>query len=830
MSDPVVLSQALELTGPRNIARAWWNAGCSVVPIQPNGTKKPTRDWKELQLRRLSEIEVERYWGHNSLLGVAIVCGKISGNLEMTELEALGAGDNDLFRIEQECDLLGVGDVWRSFHDIGYVEWTPSGGLHIIYRIEDHEVPSNYRIAASEGGAVLSETRGEGGYVIVAPTSGLCHSSGEPWTTVTGQHGEIPYITWEQREALHLAIKTAINRAPEPEPPVKPREIAVLTGELRPGDDFNLRASWEDDWFTGQGWQVSHRSHSETFWIRPGKDPREGHSASTGYDNGVDRLYIWSTSTTLPSEQPLSKFFVYAHYHHNGDMSAAARTLRQQGYGIALTPALPPLPNWDPEDASGKELVLPGHGGLDLTDTGNGRRLRSVYGDRFRYNTAERYWYEWTGINWSQDRLLSIHRAAVDIAERTKRLAYQALDQAKDDPDADKESIKKAERQVSTAVANLNVGKIKSCIEAFSAEPGITMVSEQFDRNPNLLNLPNGTLNLDSGELLTPNPDDLISLTFGAEFDKDAPCPKFRQFIEDAIPDTSVRAYIQRAMGYSLLGNPTERAMFMLHGPSGTGKSVLTTVMTEVFGGYGATAPASTFRLKKQDTTLDLHMLRRKRFVATSELPEGAALDEELIKRITGGDLVTSRTHYQEFVEWRAQCVVWIATNFLPRVNGDDNAIWRRAKTIRMPTEFGVDGRPEVPGYADVLLEERNGILNWLLEGLADYSMRGLDEPVAITLEVEAYRTDVDSVASFVRDRIEDGLLSRQIEAEVGSTLLYQMYVKYCAEQLVPALGKRRFANRLKNLGLIATKNNGISVWQGLMHHREQGFVGGMFS
>jgi putative DNA primase/helicase len=259
--------------------------------------------------------------------------------------------------------------------------------------------------------------------------------------------------------------------------------------------------------------------------------------------------------------------------------------------------------------------------------------------------------------------------------------------------------------------------------------------------------------------------------------------------------------------------------MFMLHGPSGTGKSVLTSVLTRVFGDYGTTAPATTFRLKKNETTVDIHQLRGKRFVATSEMPEGAQLDEELVKRVTGGDIITSRALYESFHHWRPQCVVWIATNFLPRLSSDDNAIWRRAKTIPMRTEFGPHAsKAEIEGLSDQLLQERDGILNWLLDGLADYRANGLGEPPAVTKDIEDYRTDMDSVAAWFREEIDMGVLELADDGRTPTQLLYQRYHSHCSEAGFTPLGRARFTKRLSNMSSAISyqKIGGQMTWFGI--------------
>jgi putative DNA primase/helicase len=826
-----------------NIALPWHQGGCSVIPIRPGGRKAPYFEWEGFQRAQPSSDDV-RLWfeGQYPQAGVAVICGKVSGNLELVELEGRAADGDSLTRIKAQCELRGVEGIWDSLMAQGYTEWSPSGGIHILYRVPEHDIPGNTKIAMRPANndelspeelkiigqfperkfwRVLAETRGEGGYVIVAPTGGNCHSSGEPWITISGRQGVFQHITWSQRMAIHSAISAALDQRSElpTTATYQPPKPKLSNGHVSPGDDFNERASWEDSWFTGQGWQITQRLRDgEIFWTRPGKDPRDGHSASTGYRGDADCLYIWSSSTELPIETPLNKFFIYAHYHFSGDMSAAAKSLLDQGYGtdsksqgIELLKALDfGKLDLDSDDAT---VAIPPHGGFDLTDTGSGRRMKGLFGDQFRYNTTENKWYVWHGHAWELDETLEIQRAAERNAELVLMMISQQVKATEGTDEA-----KEARRKYGEAKSGMNHGKLLNSISRFAAQPDIAVIAERFNCKMDLLNLPNGTLNLVTGTLQPHDPDDMITLTFGAEYRPEADYPKWTAFLIDVFPDRNVREYVQRALGYSLLGNPTERAMFLLHGPSGTGKSVLTRVMTEVFGDYGITAPATTFRLKKNDTSVDVHRLRGRRFVTTSEMPEGALLDEELVKRITGGDSITSRSLYEAYQDWRAQCVIWIATNFLPRVNGDDNAIWRRAKSIPMLTEFGTGDKEEILGYADHLLVERDGILNWLLEGLACYQQQGLNQPPEITADIESYRIDVDSVASFIRDKVDDGVLIRSTAGIIRSSVLNGLYTQYCDENRVPPLGARRFANRLRALGtdIRPTKIGGAAVWMGL--------------
>jgi len=185
---------------------------------------------------------------------------------------------------------------------------------------------------------VLAETRGEGGYVVVAPTGGTCHPTGDTWSVASGKLGKIPTITWEQRCALVEAFHAALDEMPTQEiTRTRPHPASLLPARSdRPGDDFNARAEWQDI-LGPHGWRVHRRTTKEVYWTRPGKDKADGWSATTGYSDSGDRLYVWSSSTVFEPEKPYDKFSAYALLEHNGNFANAARALAAQGYGKPAT-------------------------------------------------------------------------------------------------------------------------------------------------------------------------------------------------------------------------------------------------------------------------------------------------------------------------------------------------------------------------------------------------------------------------------------------------------------------------------------------------------------
>ena len=313
-----ILLRALELA----------NQGISVVPVATDGSKRPgIPSWKEFQERRPATDELMSWFV--AAEGVGVICGKVSGNLEMLELEGRAVADKMHLEIKELAINSGLGEIWDKLNN-GYVEMTPSGGLHWLYRI-DGEVPGNTKLArrpGENGGIdVLAETRGEGGFVIVAPTNGTCHPSGGKWEMLAGSPSSIPTLTVAERNQLHDLFATfdAIPKQEHITEDLKPKAEG-----LTPGDDYNAKVTW-DQILEPLGWKkVWTNKSGVTSWRRPGKS--EGISATTNHAD-TDKFYVFSSSTIFEPQRSYSKFAVFAMVEHQGNFSEAAKALRSLGYG-----------------------------------------------------------------------------------------------------------------------------------------------------------------------------------------------------------------------------------------------------------------------------------------------------------------------------------------------------------------------------------------------------------------------------------------------------------------------------------------------------------------
>jgi hypothetical protein len=314
-------------------------AGYSVIQAKTDGTKSPIGLWKKWCDEQPS-LEQVIDWFKDGHQGIGVVTG--FNNLECLEVEGRAVASKLHITAKEIAEASGLGELWEKINT-GYVEQSPSGGIHWLYRIENppQEFPGNTKIASrpgENGGVdVLVETRSHHGFIITAPSYGSTHPSGKPWEMIAGSPASIPTITMDERDSFHN-IFAILDEMPEKEAIAHSLSLNAEPNGDKPGDDFNARADWREILVD---WKVIYTSHGITYWRRPGKN--EGISATTKIETG--NLYVFTTSTTFEERKPYSKFAAYAHLNFNDDFSAAARDLRFKGYGaISLVQDSPIAP------------------------------------------------------------------------------------------------------------------------------------------------------------------------------------------------------------------------------------------------------------------------------------------------------------------------------------------------------------------------------------------------------------------------------------------------------------------------------------------------------
>lgn len=762
-------------------ALAWQTAGYAVVPVRTDGTKHPSVNWSDFADEPPTADEVRHMFTTVTTDGIGLICGKTSGNLEMFELEgrAINAG-----LLEQLVEHLGdnaLGELWQRLNH-GYVELTPAGGMHWYYRV-DGPARRNTKIARrpatpeelaadpDDKVKVLVETRGEGGFTVVAPSHGRTHPSGHAWTVIAGHRYTIPTLTIDERDALH-AIASMLDQMPTPLTPNGAPSSSEASGD-RPGDYYNAKTSW-DNLLLPAGWTKLRHFGGNCFgWRRPGKTDA-GISATTGRNDG-DNLFVFSSSTPFEQETPYSKFAAYAVLAHGGDYSLAAKQLWSDGYRKPEEPR--------PADAF-EGILLPGKDGSDQassastedhpatvvepltysnTDDGNALRLVDVHRDAIRYCPQRGIWLRWDGYRWGWDEAESVRELARGVAR-----ALPAGDKA----------------EVAHRARSLSEYGVRSAVRLAQTDARVVVHLGNLDANAYQLNTPAGIVDLRTGTVHGPDPAALATRSTAVAPDLTNPPTRWISFLADTFAgDPELTTYMQRLLGLSLIGTVLEQVLPFSFGSGANGKTTMLGTVQRIAGlgdnGYAISAPAEILLASSQQGhPTEIARLSGARMVVTSELEDGQRFAESRVKELTGSDVITGRFMRQDFFSFKPTHTLWLLANHQPAVRAGGPAFWRRLRLL--PFLHTVPPEQRDPELEDKLVEEEgSAILGWLVQGAADYLAKGLDEPESVRAATEHYERDQDTVARFVEDCCETGDPAAQ-HLSVNVTPFRAAYETWC--------------------------------------------------
>jgi putative DNA primase/helicase len=434
-----------------------------------------------------------------------------------------------------------------------------------------------------------------------------------------------------------------------------------------------------------------------------------------------------------------------------------------------------------------------------LTDMGNAQRFIEAHKDKVMIAGT---WHLWDGTRWKP----ADDSQVLQLATETVRLMEEELEQLHGTPDF--QAMKSWVRQ------SQNRSHLRAMLALSCGDPRIVLEPSKLDNQPMLLNLKNGTLDLESLTLRSHEQHDLLTRVVPVDYRLSAKCPRFRRFVKEIFGgSTLMTAYVQRALGYGLLGRNPENALFVLQGDGANGKSVLLNTIRTILGpDYAIQGNASTLIAGRRSCGIrdDLANLRSYRFVAAAETGDESRLDEALVKQITGGEPIRCRLLYGNEFEYDPQFSVYLATNYLPVIQGVDRGIWRRIHLIPFAVSIPEDQQDR--NLPQELAGESEGILQWLIEGLTSYREEGLAPPDSVKEALQTYRANEDTLGQFIKMRCETG----STRIHVGAREIYTAYAAWTKEAADVPLNVRQFKSQLQRRGFTAKRVTSGIIWQGI--------------
>lgn len=322
-----------------NLADVWsevealLNQNISIIPVRDKdeiyngktfGVKTPYRKWEQYQTEIISRDILWQQMSEKNTTAIAMVCGAISGNLEVIDFDV---------KYYPGIDGVVIGAIHELYPDIlakMRVHKTRSGGTHLVYRIANHEVPPSTHLAerkATDEELIMSpkrpsrcfiETRGTGGLATAPPSLGYSVRKNTP----------IQEITWEERCSI-IELCRAYNEFIKEVKPYKPPTSEVNYYDENPFEHYN-RTIDPKILLEEFGWTFV-KKHGDFLWFtKPGGRKGEVHA---GFNVTKCTFRIWSTDTGWESEKSYTPSTVLSYYKFNDDKSLAYAYLVDRGYG-----------------------------------------------------------------------------------------------------------------------------------------------------------------------------------------------------------------------------------------------------------------------------------------------------------------------------------------------------------------------------------------------------------------------------------------------------------------------------------------------------------------
>lgn len=390
-----------------------------------------------------------------------------------------------------------------------------------------------------------------------------------------------------------------------------------------------------------------------------------------------------------------------------------------------------------------------------------------------RYVDEWKRWHSWDGTRWRRDRILSVlDRSRLICRENSEFI--------------ERDNQKNRVRSAQTVAAVVRLA---------AADPAHARVTEDFDSDPLLLNTPDGTVDLRTGELREHRRED--GITKCTAVSPRGECPLWNAALRCwTAGDSQLAGFLQRLMGYSLTGTTLEEIFVFFYGTGGNGKGSFLNTFTYALGDYAAVAPMETFTESKTERhPTDIAMLRGARFVVAQETRSGRRWDEKKLKDLTGGDPLTARFMRGDFFTYVSQFKLIVAGNHKPGLRNVDEVIRRRLRLVPFTVTISDEERAAIPDFKEKLKAEAPGILAWATRGCLDWQAAGLRAPDSVMAATEAYFQAQDTVSRWLEDRC-----ILEPSATATKAALYADWKRWTEENGEYVLPQRLLLERLEEL------------------------------
>lgn len=418
------------------------------------------------------------------------------------------------------------------------------------------------------------------------------------------------------------------------------------------------------------------------------------------------------------------------------------------------------------------------------------------YAHEFRYIAAEDNWLHYDDGRWREDQ----YDSATHFCEKMCRVILAETSEFYEDEESGK---RKRNPWHETARARCGAGSIAGVLRLARTRRPIVTRRGKFDRNPYLLNLPNGTYDLLTGKLRKPRPADMITYTTVGCYDKTASGPTFDRYFAQVQPSAIWRDEILKALAYSLPGT-YGNYIFVHSGSGGNGKTTLLELIQVALGDYASELSWKILNAKANDSHETILAELEGVHLGIIQM-HGHAISSEQLRSLVAEPSFKARKMQQDSRTIQATHTLHIAQNNTPTLRDLDASTRRRIVAFN----WGVT----IDNPRDDLGELLRNEVDYILTKLIDiYSDMALDEVSFNREATETYLSSTNPVYAFVKQRCE----SHPSYSDAADEL-FRSLTKYCAEEgITPKVTQTTFGRTLTQLGYTRVRTSQQRRWSGI--------------
>jgi P4 family phage/plasmid primase-like protien len=330
----------------------------------------------------------------------------------------------------------------------------------------------------------------------------------------------------------------------------------------------------------------------------------------------------------------------------------------------------------------------------------------------------------------------------------------------------------------------------------------------------------NGILDTRTRTLIPPDPTiHYFDYQIAMPYDKEACCQKWEKFLAD-IHYSKDLPVVQEWWGYHFRRDQEHKKAFMGLGNGSNGKSIELFVLREILGAGNASAvPLAVMT----EGGFAVENLVGKLANIAPDITSKALRDTSVWKAITGQDVVSCAVKYQQKrIEDYISAKLSYSCNRLPDVAEDDtDAFYDRWLKVDYPYKF-VDNptqsneklaRSKTEIVAEVL-DDRSGILNWMLDGLDRLNKQGHfsnEETLTSEIRRKTWNKSANTLKAFF-----DECVRMDPQGNILASDFYKAYLDWCTSENLAPQSSTKVGRTVESLGVVKGRTTTERVYRGI--------------